>query len=66
MTTCVGSRGVCAEREESLTPLPLSTRPTYDFAGRTFDETALQMGVPEAEVRSFRRSALRWLRRALL
>jgi RNA polymerase sigma factor (sigma-70 family) len=38
----------------------------YDFAGRTFNETALQMGVPEAAVRSCRRSALRWLRKALL
>jgi len=37
----------------------------HDFAGRTLRETARRMGIPEASVRSYRRSALRWLRNAL-
>ncbi len=37
----------------------------YDLAGRTIRETAQRMGISEASARSYRRSALRWLRTAL-
>ena len=46
-------------------PLWFATLAHHDLTGHTLGETARQMGIGEASVRSYRRSALRWLRNAL-